>query len=50
MRWPSGRTLPGGWANQRVLLTGASGGIGAALAEALAQRGARLLITEAATE
>ena len=45
MRWPSKRTLPGGWASQRVLLTGASGGIGAALAEALAQRGAQLLIT-----
>ncbi|HBQ05768.1 MAG TPA: short chain dehydrogenase [Halomonas sp.] len=45
MRWPSEGTLTDGWANQRVLLTGASGGIGAALAEALVQRGARLLIT-----
>ncbi|WP_404376341.1 SDR family oxidoreductase [Vreelandella aquamarina] len=45
MRWPSKRALPGGWAGQRVLITGASGGIGAALAEALAQRGAHLLIS-----
>lgn len=37
--------LPGDWPGQRVLITGASGGIGFALAEALAQRGADLLIT-----
>ena len=45
MRWPSKQTLPGGWAGQRVLITGASGGIGYALAEALAQRGAHLVIS-----
>ena len=32
-------------ANARILITGASGGIGAAVAHALAQRGARLFIT-----
>lgn len=37
--------LIGGWPSQRVLITGASGGIGFALAEALAQRGAHLLIS-----
>lgn len=37
--------LPGGWPGQRVLITGASGGIGFALTEALAQRGAHLLIS-----
>ncbi|WP_311064426.1 SDR family oxidoreductase [Halomonas sp. DWK9] len=45
MRWPNKQGLPGGWAGQRVLITGASGGIGYALAEALAQRGAHLLIS-----
>lgn len=45
MRWPNKEILPGGWAGQRVLITGASGGIGYALAEALAQRGAHLLIS-----
>ena len=45
MRWPSKQALPGGWAGQRVLITGASGGIGYALAEALAQRGAHLVIS-----
>ncbi|WP_422103297.1 SDR family oxidoreductase [Vreelandella sp.] len=45
MRWPNKQELPGGWAGQRVLITGASGGIGYALAEALAQRGAHLLIS-----
>ncbi len=32
------------WSDRRILLTGASGGIGRALALALAQRGARLLL------
>lgn len=45
MHWPSKRVFPGGWAEQRVLITGASGGIGYALAEALAQRGAQLLVS-----
>ncbi|WP_386081306.1 SDR family oxidoreductase [Vreelandella sp. F11] len=45
MHWPSKRVFPGGWAAQRVLITGASGGIGHALAEVLAQRGAQLLIS-----
>ncbi|WP_404344341.1 SDR family oxidoreductase [Vreelandella venusta] len=45
MRWSSKQILPGGWAGQRVLITGASGGIGYALAEALAQRGAHLVIS-----
>ena len=45
MRWPSKQALPGGWAGQRLLITGASGGIGYALAEALAQRGAHLVIS-----
>ncbi len=33
------------WQGARVLLTGATGGIGQAIAETLAQRGARLLLT-----
>jgi len=32
------------WSDRRVLITGASGGIGGALVEALAERGARLLL------
>ena len=49
MRWsrkPWSNPLPeGGWAAQWVLLTGASGGIGEALVDELANAGARLLIT-----
>ncbi|WP_108447329.1 SDR family oxidoreductase [Halomonas denitrificans] len=49
MRWsrkPWSNPLPeGGWAAQTVLLTGASGGIGEALVDELANAGARLLIT-----
>ncbi|MGE4533138.1 SDR family oxidoreductase [Halomonas sp.] len=50
MRWPDRLTrrprLPqGGWPAQRVLITGASGGIGQALVDELAAAGARLLIT-----
>lgn len=50
MRWPDRlprrRRLPqGGWPAQRVLITGASGGIGQALVDELAAAGARLLIT-----
>ncbi|WP_252107899.1 MULTISPECIES: SDR family oxidoreductase [unclassified Halomonas] len=45
MRWFGKRVFPGGWAAQRVLITGASGGIGHALAEALAKRGAQVLIS-----
>ena len=43
--WPRKNRLPGGWPGQRILITGASGGIGMALAESLAQRGAHLLIS-----
>ncbi|WP_299231366.1 SDR family oxidoreductase [uncultured Halomonas sp.] len=50
MRWSDRRTrhprLPeGGWPAQRVLITGASGGIGQALVDELAAAGAQLLIT-----
>ncbi|MFI0473136.1 SDR family oxidoreductase [Halomonas sp. HMF6819] len=45
MRWFGKRVFLGGWAAQRVLITGASGGIGHALAEALAKRGAQVLIS-----
>jgi len=39
------RLPEGGWPAQRVLITGASGGIGQALVDELAAAGARLLIT-----
>lgn len=50
MRWSDRLTrhprLPeGGWPAQRVLITGASGGIGQALVDELAAAGAQLLIT-----
>ena len=45
LRWPRKNRLPGGWPGQRILITGASGGIGMALTEALAQRGAHLLVS-----
>ncbi|TDR56969.1 short-subunit dehydrogenase [Halomonas ventosae] len=50
MRWPDGwsrgPTLPeGGWPAQRILLTGASGGIGQALVDEFAAAGATLLVT-----
>ncbi|NVF13886.1 SDR family oxidoreductase [Vreelandella maris] len=45
LRWPRKNKLPGEWPGQRILITGASGGIGMALAESLAQRGAHLLIS-----
>ncbi|MDR9438140.1 MAG: SDR family oxidoreductase [Halomonas sp.] len=50
MRWPRGwsraPSLPeGGWPAQRVLITGASGGIGQALVDEFAAAGAQLLVT-----
>jgi len=50
MRWsdrlfPHHRLPEGGWPAQRVLITGASGGIGQALVDELAAAGARLLIS-----
>jgi len=50
MRWPERlarrpRLPEGGWPAQRVLISGASGGIGQALVDELAAAGARLLIT-----
>lgn len=50
MRWPDGRHLrpalpEGGWPAQRILLTGASGGIGQALVDEFAAAGATLLVT-----
>lgn len=50
MRWPRresrGTALPeGGWPAQRILLTGASGGIGQALVDEFAAAGATLLVT-----
>ncbi|MGM0694214.1 MAG: SDR family oxidoreductase [Pseudomonadota bacterium] len=50
MRWPDrgfrGPALPeGGWPAQRVLITGASGGIGQALVDEFAAAGATLLVT-----
>ncbi|WFM71163.1 SDR family oxidoreductase [Halomonas sp. CKK8] len=50
MRWPDGWSrgpaLPeGGWPAQRILLTGASGGIGQALVDEFAAAGATLLVT-----
>ncbi|MDW7747868.1 SDR family oxidoreductase [Halomonas sp.] len=50
MRWPDGWSrgpaLPeGGWPAQRILITGASGGIGQALVDEFAAAGATLLVT-----
>ncbi|RTQ99173.1 SDR family oxidoreductase [Halomonas nitroreducens] len=45
MPWPERDRLAGGWGAQRVLLTGASGGIGRALVAELAEAGAWLLIS-----
>lgn len=50
MRWLRKKNLPGGWAAQRIVITGASGGIGFALSEALAQRGAQLLVSGRKTD
>ncbi|WP_136066667.1 SDR family oxidoreductase [Modicisalibacter radicis] len=50
MRW-SRECLPeGGWGAQRILITGASGGIGQALVQEFAVAGARILISGRRTE
>ncbi|WP_372613056.1 SDR family oxidoreductase [Halomonas sp.] len=44
--WSRGPALPeGGWPAQRILLTGASGGIGQSLVDEFAAAGAQLLVT-----
>ncbi|SFH43381.1 SDR family oxidoreductase [Modicisalibacter xianhensis] len=50
MPWFKAQLPVGGWAAQRILITGASGGIGQALVNELATAGAQLLITGRRTE
>ncbi|TDX31064.1 short-subunit dehydrogenase [Modicisalibacter xianhensis] len=50
MPWFKAQLPVGGWAAQRILISGASGGIGQALANELATAGAQLLITGRRTE